>query len=131
MKIAILRSDTEFVEKYGQFINSEIERTYSTIREAVKCVTRIRNYEGEEAMVAVTIFLNNFPDEDMPLGFSLFKLDVEFAEKITFSLSCNDDEPVFVDIDGFPCWNAQDEERMYKIREKYKREHEGPGLLYP
>lgn len=131
MKIAILRSDEEFVEKYGQFINSEIERSYSTIREAVKCLTRIRNYEDREPMVTVTIFLNDFPEENMSLGFSQFKLDIEFGEKITFFLVCNDWESVIVDIDGFPCWNAQDEERMYKIREKYKREHEGPGLLYP
>lgn len=130
MKITVLRADEEFVQKYGEFIHKEISKRYLQIKDVVEFLARMKSQYGETSGALVTFYLD-FPEVGSPLGFIMFKLDIEFDEKIMFSLYRNNEEPVILDIEGFSCWNGQDEEMMDERYEKYKAEHGGPDLLYP
>lgn len=127
MKITILRADEEFVAKYSEFIHKEISERYPIIKEAVEFMIRMQNQYANHG-IAITFGLSWFQEER---GDSLFDLTVEFNEKISFWLHHNDEEPVILDIEGFSCWNSQDEDRMAVIREKCERENGGLGFLSP
>ena len=128
MKIMILQSDEEFVAKYGEFIHEKISENYDRIKEAVEFLTRMKTQHNANDGMTVTFYLDTFPEDKFD---SHFNLNVEFNEKITFWLRHNDEEPSILDIEGFSCWNEEDEKRMYEIRKKYEAEHGGPDLLYP
>lgn len=130
MKITVLRADEEFVEKYGEFIHKEIGELYSQIKDAVEFLTRMKDKYGATSNNMTVTFYLDFPKVDSTSGY-MFKLDIEFDEKIMFSLYRNNEEPVILDIEGFSCWNGHDEDRMYERHEKYKAEHGDPDLLYP
>lgn len=120
MKTVLLRSEEEFSEKYGKFIFDQVNAHYSIIREAVKFLIKMKN-QYEEEHVSTSIFLPSHPDEDDP---SLVYLNVEVDRKLTFWLHYNEEEPMILDIEGFPCWGQQDEEMLKDRHEKWKQEHE-------
>jgi hypothetical protein len=127
----IIRSDDEFVATYSEFIYKEVSNCYSILQEAVQFLIKMKNYTGTIHMPYVAVHLNSFPDDSLFLGFSVFTIYVELDEKITFSLTREGEDVALLDIDGFSCWNEEDEERMYEIRKKYEAEHGGPGVLCP
>jgi hypothetical protein len=127
----IIRSDDEFVATYSEFIYKEVSNCYSILQEAVQFLTKMKSYNSTIYMPYVTVHLNSFPDASLFLGFSMFAIYVELDEKITFTLIREGEDVARLDIDGFSCWNEEDEEKMYEIRKKYEEEHGGPDLLYP
>src|SRR5574337_1494575 len=98
MKIMILRSDEEFVTKYGEFIHEKISENYDRLNEAVEFLTRMKTQHNTNNGVTVTFYLDTFPEDEFG---SHLNLDVEFDEKIIFWLRHNDEEPSILDIEGF------------------------------
>jgi hypothetical protein len=120
MQIVILRTEQEFCDKYGAAIANQVNERLPLIKETVEFLTRIREKYGEGS-VRASIDLYECQDEN---GYSFFRLDVEVGPKLTFWLDHNYEEPMILDIEGFPCWNQKDEEEMWARLEKYEKERE-------
>lgn len=131
MRIKTLAEDQgEFIQKYGEFIHKEISNCYPRIKQAVEFLTRIENYVNLYPMLAITILLDFFPEENSTVGVSMFMLQVQCIKNVTFSLLHNEREVAVLEIEGFD-WNADDVNTEYKIRKKREEEQNGPELLYP
>lgn len=120
VKIVFLRTEQEFFDKYSSIIAEKVNERLPLIRETVEFLTRMKSqYKGH---VSASISLYSRGDMN---GYVSFDMYIEFTnEKLFFGLTNMGEGEMLLDIEGFPCWNQQDDDRMFAELEKREKERE-------